>query len=698
MRRVVPAPRAKEPATRAGTAPYGAQRMLDLQRTVGNRALVGLLAAAQPRLTVGAADDPYERQADEVADEVVELLRSGAPGGAEGPGSPGSPGSASERTGRHARRSILGRLQRRPDPLAVEVTEIGWGGGDLGAGSEAQVGALVGEGSALPAGVRRSMEGAFGADFGDVHLHRGPESEALNRTMGAEAFTVGRDVFLGADAPPLEHPSGQHLLAHELAHTLQQGASRPLAQRKVGFEFEDAHWRVWKKQAAAPGPGETVSPVARKDKVHNGTGFALEADDTLGATQPSLEFVTVPFDENAGGQTALRNALDEIGDIVVGRLGPKKGKPGPPAGGGFPKPYTATDYVVPTDHHLNGGDFAAGDVLFSAGDSAGKFKMQATMSTDMPQMSKAMTYFGSQVQGESRGSEERRKPARRLMSGNDAPTDVPSKVLGNSPRLGAAVVAEIQRVFRAAGSPLLEHVEGDTSAMAAFFAFVMLYVKMLQLPVDGVLKYRIPFLARRSFVTMFRALPRAQQTVLSGDDGSVMKDAVIAVSNANPLIARTQGQMPDTGLTLGTPLVNALKSPPQGGGAVPAVRMPVHDRLSGITIGIWLTEITKGDDLLSPSDCDQWLQANAAGLGNQERTEAVDLLESFASLDENPPPGGPLPPAVFENRAIAPNLSRMGGAELNFYEVADMARQYLQFFVNLAARPTRPGRFPQKQT
>lgn len=465
-----------------------------------------------------------------------------------------------------------------------------------------------------------------------------------------------------------------------------------VVQRKVGFEFEDAHWRVWQKRPANPGPGQEVVAVDRKDKVHNGTGFDLEADDTLGPAQPSLEFVTVPFDENAGGQAALSTALAEMGQIVMGKLGPNQGQRGPGAGA-LPQPYVAGDYVDSTTHQLNGGDFAAADVLFSAGDSAGKFKMQATMSTELPQMAKAMTYFGSQIQGETPGSRRRREPARRLMSGQDDPTDAPSKVLGNSPRLGAAVVAEIQQTFRAAGSPLLDHIEDGTAEAAAFFAFVMLYVKMLQLPVDGVLKYRIPFLARRSFVTMFQALSDGWQDVLAGDKASVMRQAVITVNNANPLLPRMQGQDPDSNLGDNSPLVNALRVPAQGGMA--PVRLPVHDRLAGITIGLWLNGITKGLDLLTPTDCDAWLRVTTA-LNNQDRAEAVGLLESFASLDEDPP-GGPLPPAVFENRAIAPSLSGMQGNVLNFFEVAEMAQQYLQFFVNLAARPNRPGRFPERR-
>lgn len=205
---------AKVGGTAAATIAVGGspaiQRIFELQRAVGNRALGALLVAAQPKLTVGAADDPYEREADSIADEVVARLRSSAP-----------PIESCEEGETRDRRSILSRLQRRASPSA-ELPEVGWTGGDLDSGAEAQIGSLRAGGSPLPTGVRRSMEGAFGADFGDVRIHRGVASAELNRKVGAEAFTVGKDIFLGAGTTSLECARSQHLLAHELTHTIQQ--------------------------------------------------------------------------------------------------------------------------------------------------------------------------------------------------------------------------------------------------------------------------------------------------------------------------------------------------------------------------------------------------------------------------------------------------------------------------------------------
>jgi hypothetical protein len=82
------------------------------------------------------------------------------------------------------------------------------------------------------------MENAFEADFSAVKLHSGSEASRLNRYMGAKAFTVGADVFL-RDGMPDTASDGESLLAHELAHTVQQGASAPLAARKVQRGEED---------------------------------------------------------------------------------------------------------------------------------------------------------------------------------------------------------------------------------------------------------------------------------------------------------------------------------------------------------------------------------------------------------------------------------------------------------------------------
>lgn len=80
-------------------------------------------------------------------------------------------------------------------------------------------------GSPLPLSVRRFMEPRFQADFSDVRIHTGDRSAQLNRQLNAKAFTVSNQVFFGKDQFQPHTSEGKELIAHELTHTIQQGAS-----------------------------------------------------------------------------------------------------------------------------------------------------------------------------------------------------------------------------------------------------------------------------------------------------------------------------------------------------------------------------------------------------------------------------------------------------------------------------------------
>ena len=85
-------------------------------------------------------------------------------------------------------------------------------------------------GGPLDAGVRSTMEGAFGTSFGDVRVHQ----DGLAEQRGALAVTEGHDVHFAAGAYAPEAPEGQQLIGHELTHVVQQerGGSGDVAQRK----------------------------------------------------------------------------------------------------------------------------------------------------------------------------------------------------------------------------------------------------------------------------------------------------------------------------------------------------------------------------------------------------------------------------------------------------------------------------------
>ncbi|MEP2935284.1 MAG: DUF4157 domain-containing protein [Gilvibacter sp.] len=82
-----------------------------------------------------------------------------------------------------------------------------------------------GSGNAMPEDTKASMESGFGADFGGVNIHTDSESAGMNKDLGAKAFTSGNDIFFNEGQFKPDTKEGQTLLAHELTHTIQQGAS-----------------------------------------------------------------------------------------------------------------------------------------------------------------------------------------------------------------------------------------------------------------------------------------------------------------------------------------------------------------------------------------------------------------------------------------------------------------------------------------
>jgi hypothetical protein len=82
-----------------------------------------------------------------------------------------------------------------------------------------------GGGFPLAAGTRAIMEPQIRADFGNVRLHTDSRAAQMNDRINAQAFTHGSHIYFNAGKYNPDTSEGQHLLAHELTHTVQQGAS-----------------------------------------------------------------------------------------------------------------------------------------------------------------------------------------------------------------------------------------------------------------------------------------------------------------------------------------------------------------------------------------------------------------------------------------------------------------------------------------
>ena len=93
---------------------------------------------------------------------------------------------------------------------------------------EASINQARGGGVAIADNIREPMEQAFGADFSGVKVHTDGQSDQLNRSIQARAFTTGQDVFFRQGEYNPGSRGGQELLAHELTHVVQQSVPNSL--------------------------------------------------------------------------------------------------------------------------------------------------------------------------------------------------------------------------------------------------------------------------------------------------------------------------------------------------------------------------------------------------------------------------------------------------------------------------------------
>ncbi|MCP4374416.1 MAG: DUF4157 domain-containing protein [Deltaproteobacteria bacterium] len=97
--------------------------------------------------------------------------------------------------------------------------------GVTGSGLLGKVQSAKNGGKALPDSTLSFMESGFGRNFSGVRIHTGPEAVQISQNLGAQAFTHGNDIFFNQNKFSPGTSDGRRLLAHELTHTVQQGAS-----------------------------------------------------------------------------------------------------------------------------------------------------------------------------------------------------------------------------------------------------------------------------------------------------------------------------------------------------------------------------------------------------------------------------------------------------------------------------------------
>lgn len=163
--------------------------------------------AMQTALKISMPADPAEREAATIGAHVARLTEPPAlrPGGGALGGAPAL----------RVQRQVTPTLGQSLPPAGHEATNPT---------TASRITSQVGGGDPLAQPVRRLMERRLAANFAPVRIHTNARANQLAKDLGAHAFTVGADIFFAPGEYQPDSPRGQELLAHELVHTIQQGA------------------------------------------------------------------------------------------------------------------------------------------------------------------------------------------------------------------------------------------------------------------------------------------------------------------------------------------------------------------------------------------------------------------------------------------------------------------------------------------
>lgn len=249
----------------------------------------------QARYAVHGPGDRWEREADQAADAVVH----------------GTPPPRLTNLASGGLASGVQRLTRPPTPGGRERPRPRTPG--HGTDPLHRVLQQPGAGTPLPAAHRQRLQGPLGAELAGVRIHTGPEAEAAAAAIQARAFTSGRHIWLG----PGESPSDLRLIAHEAAHTVQQGA--------VPARSVPGNTRTSPTPAPAPPPRQQVQRWSWRDLtpdfIEAGIDLVGEAVSFTADLAWSAVSTVAPGLARIIQQVRTKGIVGYLGDVIRSGLG-----------------------------------------------------------------------------------------------------------------------------------------------------------------------------------------------------------------------------------------------------------------------------------------------------------------------------------------------------------------------------------------
>lgn len=276
----------------------GQTSTLPLGHSFGQVSAQDFSVPIQPKLTIGQPNDPYEQEADRVADEVMQMPD---PKAMEQGLVMRSSKSLVQRNCAGCEEKEIMQMQRLYSSTIINSTH-------QGNKIENRLNNSKGSGSSLSPEVRTFMEPRFGVNFGHVNIHTDSEAVQLNRALGAQAFAYGSDIYFGAGTLP----ANNHLTAHELTHVVQQTSrfQTPVIQNTLGVQQNylsgEEHPIVRRDE------DKTVPAIQRKvDDGHDLRSSRFHGDKQLERTFDGEQYIA--YGSSGEHVVKLQQALVDIG-------------------------------------------------------------------------------------------------------------------------------------------------------------------------------------------------------------------------------------------------------------------------------------------------------------------------------------------------------------------------------------------------
>lgn len=330
-RRIEPAEKRQSsvPARASAPAqmPVSKIRQTDVGQVAGNMAMQRRMrtGAIQAKLNVSYPGDPYEREADRVAEAVIN---------AQGP--------AAVQTASGLGRVEPGRLQHKCDceeqpsqdgacgpcrakQLNIQRRPAGGSKGEaVGKGETGVHEVLRTGGRPLDAAARAFFEPRFGRELGSVRVHSDASASASAKSINALAYTVGRDIIFAPGQYDAGSKAGRRLLAHELAHVIQQdfgsGLTGAVVQRQpdpaVPPEPAPTPEAPTDTSVPIPLPPEHDERVARLEEMVKDIELGTQAREELQAQVRNV-VVGPATEEEQAERDATRAALKSREESLV---------------------------------------------------------------------------------------------------------------------------------------------------------------------------------------------------------------------------------------------------------------------------------------------------------------------------------------------------------------------------------------------